>query len=110
VTSGQKRGAGRRRRKGVDGSVYPRGRKWAYVVDLGADPLTGTRRRDARSGFPTEDAAWEALLEANHRLRTSTYVRTTPRTVRQYFEEWLAAVKISVKPTTYNNYRGYAEY
>jgi integrase len=30
--------------------------------------------------------------------------------VRQYFEEWLAAIKISVKPTTYSNYRGYAEY
>jgi integrase len=30
--------------------------------------------------------------------------------VRQYFEEWLAAIKISIKPTTYNNYRSYAEY
>jgi integrase len=109
VTRGQQ-GASRRRRKGVDGSVYPRGKKWAFVLDLGADPLSGTRRRDARGGFTTEDAAWEALIEANHRLRTNTYVRNTPRTVRQYFEEWLAAIKISVKPTTYNNYRAYAEY
>ena len=107
-TTGQK--SGRRRRKGIDGSVYPRGQKWAYVVDLGADPLTGRRRRDARGGFATEDAAWEALVEANRRLTTNSYVRNAPRTVRQYLEEWLAAVKISIKPTTYSNYRGYAEY
>jgi hypothetical protein len=52
---------GRRKRKGVDGSVYPRGKKWAYVVDLGPDPLTGERRRNSRSGFPSEDEAWQAL-------------------------------------------------
>lgn len=101
---------GRRKRKGVDGSVYPRGKKWAYAVDLGPDPLTGERRRNSRSGFPSEDEAWQALVDANQKLRSNTYVKNTPRTVRQFFDEWLAAMKMSLKPTTFNNYSRYAEY
>jgi len=108
VTSGN--GRKRRTRNGITGSVYPRGKRWAYNVDLGPDPLTGERRRDARSGFLTEDAAWDALAEANSQLRTNRYVKNAPRTVRQFLDEWLAAVRISVKATTYSNYRNYVEY
>jgi integrase len=108
MTSGN--GRKRRSRNGITGSVYPRGKKWAYNVDLGPDPLTGERRRDARSGFVTEDAAWAALAEANSQLRVNRYVKNTPRTVRQFLDEWLVSVRISVKPTTYANYRNYVEY
>lgn len=108
MTTGQSRG--RRRRKGIDGSVYPRGRKWAYAVDLGADPLTGERQRDSRSGFESEDAAWRALIEANQQLRTRTYVKKAPRTVGQFIDAWLAAMSMSIKPTTHSNYRSYADY
>ncbi len=103
-------GKKRRARRGINGSVYPRGQKWAYVVDLGNDPLTGERRRNARAGFATEDAAWEALVEANNQLRTNRYVKNAPRTVRQFLDEWLAAVRVSLKPTTHSNYRNYAVY
>lgn len=108
MTSGN--GRKRRSRNGINGSVYPRGRKWAYVVDLGPDPLTGERRRDGRSGFATEDAAWEALAEANNQLRSNRYVKNAPRTVRQFLDEWLSTVRVSVKQTTYSNYRNYADY
>jgi hypothetical protein len=108
MSTGQSRG--RRRRKGIDGTVYPRGKKWAYAVDLGADPLTGERRRDSRSGFESENAAWDALIDANQQLRSSSYIKNTPRTVSQFFDEWLAAMKMSIKPTTHSNYRSYADY
>lgn len=108
MTSGN--GRKRRSRNGISGSVYPRGKKWAYNVDLGPDPLTGERRRDARSGFLSEDAAWEALADANSQLRSNRYVKNAPRTIRQFLDEWLEAVRISVKPTTYSNYRSYVAY
>lgn len=100
----------KRSRRGIAGTVYQRGAKWAYLIDLGADPLTGKRRRDSRSGFPTEDAAWDALVEANTELRTHTYVKNAPRTVREFFDEWLAAMKTALKPTTHSNYTSYAQY
>ncbi|MHA6622890.1 tyrosine-type recombinase/integrase [Pseudonocardia sp. DLS-67] len=100
----------KRSRRGISGTVYPRGRKWAYLIDLGPDALTGERRRDSRSGFLTEDEAWEALAEANTKLRASTYVKNSPRTVQQFLDEWLTAIKISVKPTTHSNYSSYAKY
>lgn len=77
MTSGRKR-----RRRGVDGTVYQRGNRWAYLIDLGPDPLTGKRRRDSRSGFPTEDAAWTALIDANRDRQSGRYVKNAPRTVR----------------------------
>ena len=90
MTSGKDRR--RRTRNGINGSVYPRGKTWAYVVDLGPDPLTGERRRDARSGFLTEDDAWSALVAANGQLRANRYIKNAPRTVRQFFDEWLTAI------------------
>ncbi|TQM11130.1 site-specific integrase [Pseudonocardia kunmingensis] len=107
MTTGRKK---KRTRRGISGTVYPRGRKWAYLIDLGPDALTGDRRRDSRSGFLTEDEAWEALAEANAKLRASTYTKNSPRTVQQFLDEWLAASKISVKPTTHSNYSSYAKY
>jgi integrase len=104
------KGSKRRSRRGVNGSVYPRGKKWAYAVDLGNDPLTGERRRDSRSGFESEDAAWEALIDANNQLRSNRYVKNAPRTVRQFLDEWLSSVRISIKPTTHGNYQNYANY
>ncbi|GAA1880517.1 hypothetical protein GCM10009836_72260 [Pseudonocardia ailaonensis] len=106
MTAKQRRRKGRR---GVDGSVYRRGHKWAYVVDLGPDPLTLERRRDSRSGYLTEDEAWDALADANAKLKANSYVRNAPRTVRQFFTEWLVAQKMALKPTTYGNYKQYIE-
>jgi hypothetical protein len=53
-------------------------------VTLAPDPLTGGRRRDARSGFDTEKAAWDALIEANNQLRSNTYVKNSTTTVSQF--------------------------
>jgi integrase len=107
---GRERGPTPRSRTGIAGTVYPRGKKWAYAVTLAPDPLTGERRRDARSGFDTEKAAWDALIEANNQLRSNTYVKNSTTTVGQFLDQWLATISISVKPTTHSNYRNYADY
>ena len=107
---GRERGPKPRSRAGIAGTVYPRGKKWAYAVTLAPDPLTGERRRDARSGFDTEKAAWDALIEANNQLRSNTYVKNSTTTVGQFLDQWLATISISVKPTTHSNYRNYADY
>ena len=107
---GRERGPTPRSRAGIAGTVYPRGKKWAYAVTLAPDPLTGERRRDARSGFDTEKAAWDALIEANNQLRSNTYVKNSTTTVGQFLDQWLTTISISVKPTTHSNYRNYADY
>ena len=90
------------------GTVYPRGRKWAYMIDLGPDPLTGKRRQQARSGFDSEREAWDALAEANAALRADAFVPISRRTVEEFLGEWLAAIEHTVKPTTFANYSTYA--
>jgi integrase len=106
----RQRGRTPRSRAGIAGTVYPRGKKWAYAVTLTPDPLTGERRRDARSGFASEKDAWDALIEANNQLRTNKYVKNHSTTVGQFLDEWLTMISISVKPTTHGNYRNYADY
>jgi integrase len=94
--------------RGLRGTVYRRGSKWAYMIDLDADLLTGKRQQRAKSGFETEQSAWDALAEANAELRTDAYVAPSKRTVSEFFDEWLAGIQMSVKPTTFANYSTYA--
>ena len=88
--------------KGV--SVYRRGHKWAYQVDLGKDLLTGERLRDQKGGFLTEDGAWEAALAAK---ASGAAQRVTPsdRTLNEFLDEWLKSIETSVKPSTLAHYR-----
>ncbi len=95
-------------RRGLQGTVYQRGQRWAYMIDLGPDPLTGKRRQRAKSGFADETTAWDALAEANAELRTDTYVEPSRRTVTEFFTEWLTTIEFAVKPTTFANYSTYA--
>jgi Phage integrase, N-terminal SAM-like domain/Arm DNA-binding domain len=104
--SGAKRGVSKRR--GLRGTVYSRGRKWAYMLDLGPDPLTGKRRQQAKTGFTSEQQAWDALAEAQAQVRTGSYIPSSRRSVREFFGEWLTAIESTVKPTTFANYSVYA--
>lgn len=85
-------------------SVYPRGKKWAYIIYREPDVLTGKRERVYRGGFETEDAAWAAAVKARSELDEGRHVRPSQRTVQAFLSEWLDSIKLSVKPTTYANY------
>jgi hypothetical protein len=41
-----------------------------------------------KSGFETEDQAWEAVSEARAALATATYVKPTRAKVADFFEAW----------------------
>jgi integrase len=85
-------------------TVYRRGGKWAFIVYLEPDILTGKRDRLYRGGFDTEDAAWVAAIKARSEAEESRYIQPSRRTVGQFLAEWLDAIEHSVKPTTYANY------
>ena len=98
----------RKQRPVISGvTVYPRGKKFAYNVDLGPDPLTGDRRREYKGGFPTEEEAWQAALKAKAAVEAGRRVAPSRRTVAEFMDEWLTSVCDSIKPTTYTNYVDY---
>jgi integrase len=80
---------------------------WEYRFDAGVDPLTGKRRRPGRSGFATKREAEQALRAAMSAHEQGRTVRASSRTVEQFLEEWHAAIKVTVRPTTWVNYRNY---
>jgi integrase len=85
-------------------TVYPRGRRWAFIIYGEPDLLTGKRERVYRGGF-TEDAdAWSAAIRVKSELGAGSYLHPSRRTVRDFLREWLTTVEHSIKPTTYANY------
>lgn len=90
-------------------TVYPRGKKFAYNVDLEPDPLTGKARYEYKGGFPTEEDAWVAALKAKSEIDAGRRVPPSHRTVSDYFGEWLTSIEHAVKPSTYTNYVDYSK-
>ncbi|MEQ7011001.1 tyrosine-type recombinase/integrase [Actinopolymorpha sp. B17G11] len=100
----------RRRRSHLTGiTVYPRGKTWAYRVDVEAHPLTGKRRRENRGGFASEGEAWSEAIKAKTALAAGIHVKASRRTVRSFVGEWLVSIEHSVKPSTYVNYVDYLD-
>lgn len=97
-----------RRQRGVRGTVVRRGSRWAYVINLEPDPVTGKRQQLWRSGHGSEDEAWDALAEANRELREGTFVRPVNLTVAEFLDRWLDTIKVEIKPTTHANYSALA--
>ncbi len=90
-------------------TVYPRGKKFAYNVDLEPDPLTGNRRYEYKGGFATEDEAWAAAIKAKNAVDAGRRVAPSKRIVAEFLAEWLEAVRDSIKPSTYANYVDYRD-
>lgn len=90
-------------------TIYPRGKKFAYNVDLGSDPLTGKRRYEYKGGFDTDEEAWAAALKAKNAVDQGRRVAPARRTIAEFLAEWLDAVRDSIKPTTYANYADYRD-
>jgi integrase len=88
--------------------VFPRGNKWAYKFYGDPDPLTGKKKPITRSGYETDDDAWEAMRQARAAIPAGTHVKPSRRTVAQFFEEWFRYVQTSTEPTTAANYIAHA--
>jgi integrase len=71
--------------------------------------LTGRRRIRARRGFTTKREASQALREALAAYERGRSVRHSRKTIAEFLNEWHAAVRPSVRPTTWVNYRAYLD-
>lgn len=94
----------------MNGSVRRReSGDWEYRFDAGSDPLTGRRRRLGKSGFKTKKEASQALRAALTAHEGGRSVSRTRRTVEDFLNEWHAAVRPSLRPSTWVNYRDYLD-
>ncbi|MFN8159954.1 MAG: site-specific integrase [Solirubrobacterales bacterium] len=88
------------------GHIRKRGSTWAVVVDIGRDEH-GKRRQKWHSGFRTKREASEALTEILGQLSAGQYVAPSKLTVGRFLEEeWLPAIRASVRPLTFESYTG----
>ena len=93
----------------MNGSVRRRSSgDWEYRFDAGEDALTGRRRRPGKSGFKTKREAEQALRAAIAAHDKGRSVRSSSKTVEEFLTEWLQAVRASLRPTTWVNYRDYS--
>ena len=86
------------------GRIIDRNDKYAYVISLPPDPVTGKRKQRWRSGFATKA---EAAAELRKALNALDDTGLTPDiTVAEYLEEWLSrGVEGKRRPRTLENYQ-----
>ncbi len=98
--SGKERAGGseRRRKRGSGGVIPIRDGAWRVDVEVGRDPVTGSRRRVSRTVRGTREDAEVALARlkvADHERRLPTG-GTKARSVRAAFQVYLQAVEAGV--------------
>ena len=88
----------------AQGSIYRRGQTWTAVVDTGRDPTTRKRRQKSQGGFATKREATRWLADVQARFNQGTWVAPTKETTGEYLLGWLAAIRASKKPSTFESY------
>ncbi len=86
------------------GSIVRRGAKWVIIVDVGRDSK-GRRKQRWHSGYDTKRDASRALTEILASLQAQSYVAPSKQTVRQFADEWLDAVRPTIRASTLASYR-----
>lgn len=78
------------------------GSKWAFLVDIGIDPISGKRKQKGKGGFKTKQEAESAAATLIYELEQGMYVEETNQTFCEFANEWLKIYKDSkdVKPGT----------
>ena len=85
------------------GHIRKRGSKWVLVVDVGYDE-NGRRKQRWHSGFATKREASNALTEVLSRLQHQEYIEPSKLTVGAFLREWLDAVQVKLRPSTWASY------
>ena len=78
---------------------------WYYVLDIGAEPVTGKRRQSRQGGFKTQADAEKALSDSLNRVRTGLHRHDNNPTIASYLEGWMADKEVSLEATTLKEYR-----
>ena len=84
----------------MKGHFKKRGEKWYFWAEL--DPGDGKRRQVSRSGFRTRREAEAGFAVYRDEVRRGGHVDTSKVRVQEYLvDEWLPAIKASVKESTH---------
>jgi integrase len=90
----------------MKGTIIKRGASYSVVVELDRDPVTGKRRREWHSGYPTKRDAETARVEILGRMQRGEHVAPSKLTLDAYLlEVWLPAIAASVRSSTLARYR-----
>ncbi len=78
------------------------GSKWAFVIDIGIDPVTGKRKQKTKSGFTIKKEAVVAPAALIHELEQGIYIEESCQTFADFAKEWLPICSKAkdVKPGT----------
>jgi hypothetical protein len=88
------------------GSTRKRGSTWTALWD-GVDPKTGMRRQRSKGGFRTQREAQQHLATVITATAAGEYAEPSKRPFAQFLaDEWLPAIKSTIRPTTYQAYSG----
>jgi integrase len=85
------------------GSVMKRGSTWTYVISLGHDEH-GKRKQKWVGGHRTRKEAEDAMVATLERIRTGSFIDPGASTLKEYLDEWLAAVEPTLRITTWRSY------
>jgi integrase len=82
--------------------------RWAGVIELDRDPVTG-KRRQKWVYADTERECEKLVNEFIYQVRTGTYIESSKATVEDYLNQWLDVyAKNNLAPSTYRSYKGIA--
>ena len=86
------------------GHFKKRGASWYFWVELEPGP-DGKRRQKSRGGFKTRKEAEHAFAALRDEIRLGSYVEPSKLTLNRFLEEeWLPAIRASVRPSTLRFY------
>jgi integrase len=77
--------------------------RYRFVVDIGADPVTGKRRQSTRTFDRRKDAQAE-LAKILHEVNRRTFAVPARTTVGEYLPEWLRSATRGKEAATIRNY------
>ena len=86
------------------GHFKKRGERWYFWAEL-EPSVSGKRRQVSRGGFRTRKEAEATFAVLRDQIRTGSYVEPVKVTLGAYLvDEWLPAIRASVRPTTHDHY------
>lgn len=92
-------------RKGTEpGSVYKRGKHWAWRIDAGK--VDGKRHEVTKGGFDTQREALAKLAIAQKARKRGVDMTHSDVTMSEWFAIWLDSLEHTKKPCTMATYRG----
>ena len=65
-------------------------KKWEYVIDIGKDPRTGTRRQETKGGFKTLQDAQAVAAARITEVNNGTFIKESNLLFKDFTDQWLS--------------------